>query len=347
MLDRLTERTELVNVKLDQLPESVWKSKTTTFFDPAIGGGQFVAEIERRLRAHGHSNKNIASRVYGFEIKPLLDYAKNRFKLVGTYRVISHYFDIFKMENFMKHFDYCISNPPYTDNDVLLYTKFFEKCLNLADKVYFIMPVAIESQQVRLKAHNQRLKRHLMFKPINVSDYFKDIGYDNISWVGASKEIKNEIKDYVDPINNRPLLYPERKRIVAHRGSGKFARKSCWDLKGKEVYYSLHRGDKLSTKKVKKELVERTDLSRFKAPYFVFIHETASQGLFNSSIVENKRIPWVSGIFAIEAKTKQEAKKLKNWLQSKEIQKEVFSMLKAKGSYSCSGPMINRLPWYE
>ena len=43
MLSRMKFEIEpLVAEMLDQLPKNVWTSNSTTFFDPAIGGGQFV-----------------------------------------------------------------------------------------------------------------------------------------------------------------------------------------------------------------------------------------------------------------------------------------------------------------
>ena len=68
MLGRLKFNIEvLVEEILDQIPEHVWLGDTTTFLDPAIGGGQFVVAIERRLRKYGHSSENIAKRVFGYE----------------------------------------------------------------------------------------------------------------------------------------------------------------------------------------------------------------------------------------------------------------------------------------
>lgn len=101
---------ELVNDILDQLPADVWTSTTTTFCDPSIGGGQFVREIERRLREAGHTDENIKSRVFGFESSALsMGYALNRYGLVGTYEVCN-----FLEKEFGKmKFDVVVGNPPY------------------------------------------------------------------------------------------------------------------------------------------------------------------------------------------------------------------------------------------
>ena len=113
MLSRMKFEIEpLVAEMLNQLPNSVWSSKTSTFFDPAIGGGQFVRAIEQRLRSAGLSDANIRSRVMGFEESDLhIRFAVNKYKLVGQY-VRKPYKKFFELDNTMK-FDVVVGNPPY------------------------------------------------------------------------------------------------------------------------------------------------------------------------------------------------------------------------------------------
>lgn len=112
-LDRITNNfDELVKKILATLPPSIWTSTDTKFFDPAIGGGQFVGPVEQRLREHGHSDENIRSRVFGYEKGELyIRNAVNNYKLVGNYKKIA-YEEVFGMNSQIK-FDVVLGNPPY------------------------------------------------------------------------------------------------------------------------------------------------------------------------------------------------------------------------------------------
>ena len=63
-------------------------------------------------------------------------------------------------------FDVIVGNPPYTDGQKLLYTKFFEQALDIAELVAFVMPVQLDSNHDDCKAHNYRVQKHLL----NLSD---------------------------------------------------------------------------------------------------------------------------------------------------------------------------------
>lgn len=115
MLSRLKfEISPLVNEILDQLPAEVWTSETTTFLDPAIGGGQFIHAIEQRLRSAGHSDDNINGRVYGCENSKLsVQYAKNKYKLVATLGVG----DFLTKDFTTMKFDVVVGNPPFKNGN--------------------------------------------------------------------------------------------------------------------------------------------------------------------------------------------------------------------------------------
>jgi len=147
----------LVNEMLDQLPEHVWTSDRTTFFDPAIGGGQFVKEIERRLRSAGHPDRNIHRRVFGLEESDLhIRFAVNKHKLVGQYAKKT-YDKFFELDDTMK-FDVVIGNPPYQNKeenaDGSLWLRFVNKGvehLRPHGKLMFITPTSWVGKQSNTK----------------------------------------------------------------------------------------------------------------------------------------------------------------------------------------------------
>ena len=56
--------SELAFEMVSTLPQSVFKSQTTTFLDPICKSGTFLFEIVEKLYSEGHSISNIESRIY-------------------------------------------------------------------------------------------------------------------------------------------------------------------------------------------------------------------------------------------------------------------------------------------
>jgi hypothetical protein len=244
-------------------------------------------------------------------------------------------------------FNVGLMNSPYSNGDFLLYPPFFEKLLTLVEIGKVVMPVDLNSQQVRVKAHNKRVKKHMIDMSDNVTDQF-GVGIPDIRYITASMTVENEVEDYVDPLNSHPNLHPARKRLSPRRGVGGFSRKSNQDPNGVDVMISIYRGNKIQWVKVNKDLVSKVKTSLISsAPYFVLVAENPSKGLFNTTIVKNDGTKWGSGIFGLDASSKEEAEKLEQWVVSKEMQAEVQRMLTLKNTHTFSGPMMEKLPWYE
>jgi hypothetical protein len=197
---------------LDQLPESVWTSNSTTFFDPAIGGGQFVRAIEQRLRAHGHADSNIRRRVFGFEESDLhIRYAVNKHKLVGQY-VRKPYEKFLLLDNSMK-FDVVVGNPPYQSTAdgskrKKMWVKIAEKSIDIANFVAFVTPTAWQKDNAKYFNDIGQLIKSKLVTHGDANAYFsvgEDIGY----WI-VDKTTNNP----VEIVDNNPCspIYKKMRR---------------------------------------------------------------------------------------------------------------------------------------
>lgn len=165
----LTPRT-LVEEILDKLPEEIFKSNTTTFFDPACGSGTFLIALKERLLKHNHSEQNIYERLYGVDL--IVENAIITGLTLGSTKNIkaaNSLDDIQEWQN-MK-FDVVIGNPPFNKNkinngvggttgDNTFYRKFILKGLTLLanDKsiLAMITPIGIvnEFKKSRFEKYN-------------------------------------------------------------------------------------------------------------------------------------------------------------------------------------------------
>jgi hypothetical protein len=194
MLGRIKFAIEpLVNEILDQLPREVWTSATTTFLDPAMGGGQFVKEIERRLREAGHSDSNISGRVYGCETSLLsVKYALNKYKLLGKYNVG----DFLAQDFSNMKFDVIVGNPPYqkADDDssfTNLWADFTLKAYSLSNRyIGFISPKTWANQVTKENNSSnvfKLIKRHAI--AVNIDEcarHFPNVG-SSFTWYVLDK----------------------------------------------------------------------------------------------------------------------------------------------------------------
>jgi len=124
MLIRLKFDIDKVAKKLiEEAFGEVLQDPTSTFFDPSMGGGQFVKNIEQALQQKGSSADSISKRVFGFSPNEMRrNYVVKAHKLSGSYENKN----FLKEETHMK-FDNAITNPPYQNGkDHDFYIKFIQ-----------------------------------------------------------------------------------------------------------------------------------------------------------------------------------------------------------------------------
>jgi hypothetical protein len=159
MLFRITQNTRTItNDILDLFP--IDTVANGTFLDPAMGGGQFVREVERIKREHGKTSAEIRDSVFGLEEKRGdRDIVVNKYRLSGTYS----WGDFLSTEINMR-FDNIAGNPPFSKanegktagkRSVNLYPEFYRKSIELADRVAMIMP---DTKNQINSTHNRLIK---------------------------------------------------------------------------------------------------------------------------------------------------------------------------------------------
>jgi hypothetical protein len=97
--------SELAFEMISTLPDSVFKSDSTTFLDPICKSGTFLFEIVEKLYDEGHSISNIQSRIYTIDsnshslnvansyIKKILNKESGCFKIDFKYDFVEKYFN--------------------------------------------------------------------------------------------------------------------------------------------------------------------------------------------------------------------------------------------------------------
>jgi len=243
MLSRLKFEIDVViNEMLDQIPKEQFISSTTTFFDPDIGGGQFLKEIEARLRKHGHSDKNIKSRVFGMVGNILAkNYAINMNNVISNIEVGN-----FIEKDINMKFDNIVGNPPYNDSSVgniPIYHLFIEKCCNYATNIALIIPAASArsneryGDSIRANIFNKNTKK-IKFLPI---DTFNATVNTMFFILDKSTVFSNTI---IDTLTTTSCLSAENNEYIWHDEILHSVLRKCGSDNARESWIKFNRRDK-------------------------------------------------------------------------------------------------------
>ena len=186
MITRLKlEFDDLIDENLDQIPEGMWISTNSTFFDPAFAGGQILKKIIERLRKYGHNDENIKSRIFGCEENVIYkNWTVNKTKVIGTLWTC----DMINEGNNMKFdVDVIATNPPYGGQSKL-YQRFFNQGVEMLKEggnIIMIHPSAPYFNKKIPKSHDYDMQQYLK--------KYESIMYEVDSKVFDNADIANQL----------------------------------------------------------------------------------------------------------------------------------------------------------
>lgn len=326
MLGRLKFNiTDLVDEILNQLPAEVWSSPTTTFLDPAIGGGQFVHAIENRLINAGHSKENISKRVYGYESNRMrINFAVNKYKLVGNYTNAD-----FLEAKINMNFDVVIGNPPYNSNDTSRETtshrgqgdnlakKFTYKSFELLKEdgnMAFIMPYG---QRTYSTSDEKHFRENGLYLIDTTGDHFKHVSTEPCVFYFNRTSSQNTLIDN----------YKSHNRSIPKNNIGNIFKNQPGKLNRIDYEHTLLDSGKyrvvVTTSKIRytndSELIAKmndTTVGRWR----VVFNCTTSKGKFGKILIEDPSSILSKSVHCLVCQSKEEAIKLKSHLETPKIQ---------------------------
>lgn len=107
--ERLLGQTQAAKALVSLIPDRYFIDPNTTFVDPAMGGGQYLAEVVKRCEKY-HTREQVMPRIYGAETLP---WFTNRAKLYNKLSACNLTLSNKPFENMKSKV--IIGNPPYQD----------------------------------------------------------------------------------------------------------------------------------------------------------------------------------------------------------------------------------------
>jgi len=187
---RLLEQSKAAHDLVADIPEYLIKNPDTTFIDPFMGGGQYLAAVVKRCEKY-HDRSQILPRIYGAETESwFTNRAILHNKLKGAHLTLN-------LNDFMgMQFDVVIGNPPYQDSssaakNVKLWPKFIKLSVGLLKSGGYISLVTPGSWAVFNSSQSQRQRNSIidhidLQQVVDANDSF-NVGVSITRWSGIKR----------------------------------------------------------------------------------------------------------------------------------------------------------------
>ena len=243
---RLLEQLVAAERLVADIPEQYFKNPNTTFIDPAMGGGQYLAEVLERCLKY-HPLEQILPRLFGVESRPMfITRARRHNKLEGANLTL----DPNRFNNMQ--FDVVIGNPPYQDSSTRnkkskLWPRFVKKSIELLKPggfISLITPISWATFATKTTAGQRKaILSHVDVLNVEDKNDFFSVGVDIAQWSGVKRPyggqttIMGESHDFNDgawyypeqramvPIHEKVLAFPTRLPLT--RAANHLAAKDC------------------------------------------------------------------------------------------------------------------------
>lgn len=196
---RLLEQTKAAKALVASIPEEYFVNPTTTFIDPAMGGGQYLAEIVKRCEKY-HAREQIMPRVYGVESRAMFITRAKRYNNLEGANFTLDLNSLIHMK-----FDVVIGNPPYQDSsnaakNVKLWPKFIKRSIELLKPNGFISLITPDSW-AKFDSLQSRRQRNSIINEIDLqavvsSDESFSVGVSIARWFGVKRKYSNSTSAY-------------------------------------------------------------------------------------------------------------------------------------------------------